>query len=215
MFNSCELRLFWPESCPSSVASWFHEGAIPAGGGGAERTDLYLVEAGQLELGLKKRGDRPGYPGGFEVKGLLHRFPAPFEPALIPFAPQLWCKWTSRALQLDRLPTIAISKKRRLRKWDLDDAAQVREVALDADEQPEDGGRRPDKGCQLELTEVTVQGERWWTLGFEAFGPQPQVEQNLRRLLGHLARRRGPDWGAAQAASYPEWLAGLGKGAGR
>jgi hypothetical protein len=65
---SAEIRWFWQGAIPGSVEKWFHGGLGSCHpGGGKPRLDEYLYEQGQVELGLKKRGTKPG----IEVKGLI------------------------------------------------------------------------------------------------------------------------------------------------
>ena len=63
---SAEIRWFWFVNCPDGVETWFRSGPTPAGGGRA-REDEYLHEPRQTELGLKRRGEKPGV----EAKGLV------------------------------------------------------------------------------------------------------------------------------------------------
>jgi hypothetical protein len=83
-----------------------------------------------------------------------------------------------------------------------------------------DKNERPDKGCNVELTELTNPSQnpddrwRWWTIGFEAFGPPGRVEDNLRAGLVEFlsnAGQPGP-WQMLEAnsMSYPVWFESVG-----
>lgn len=54
---SAEIRWFWQVAIPSSFEMWFHAGlgGCPTGGG-KTRSDEYLYQQDQPELGLKRRG---------------------------------------------------------------------------------------------------------------------------------------------------------------
>src|SRR5262245_2271817 len=87
---SAEIRWFWRGAWPPSVEAWFRTREVPAGGG-KSRTDEYLVDRNQLELGLKKRGRKTG----IEIKGLVgirRAVSIPFDGRV-----QIWSKWTSEA----------------------------------------------------------------------------------------------------------------------
>ena len=59
----------------------------------------------------------------------------------------------------------------------------------------------------MELTQVSLlNGEVWWTLGFEAFGTIRTVENDLRAVATILVARRPPELGDGLLASYPAWL---------
>jgi hypothetical protein len=201
MYLSAELRWFWPRRAPARLERWFRAATRDhcAAGGGETRTDQYLLAADQTEVGIKARGNR----AGVEIKGLVAvvaegvaapPFTAPIE---------LWTKWAVAELPLGR--TIAVEKQRWVRKFDTTHGAP-REVPLDAAEQPRDG-QWPGLGCHVELTRLVVEGETWWTLGFEAFGRLDTVVVDLRAVAAVMAARRPPALGTPSLLSYPAWLA--------
>jgi hypothetical protein len=204
MQNSAEIRWFWHESLPTGIESWFHSGSFaPGGKQSPPRVDEYLLDFGQTEIGLKKRGSKTG----IEVKGLVATLSEPI--SIEPFSGQiqLWTKWTMESLRLNGLKTIRTFKKRRLRKYAID--GSLREIQLGPDEVPDDPTEKlPEQGCNVELTAVSFAetGPTWWTIGFEAFGPFHSVEQNLRRTLHHLAGPNVPKLTSGQELSYPAWL---------
>jgi hypothetical protein len=71
---------------------------------------------------------------------------------------------------------------------------------------PADGADR-DTGCSVELTEVEVLGEMWWTLGFEARG-DAALESVERTAAMVLARPLPGTEGftAKDSCSYGEWV---------
>lgn len=200
---TAESRWFWRDRPPPGLAEWFRSEAVhgvPAGGGGV-RTDVYLRERGQTELGIKRRGGR----SAAEVKCLVHVAPHGLDAP--PFAGPIetWTKAATGALDLR--DTIAVEKQRWMRKFD-SAAAEPVELPLGPDEAPlEDGRGFPDRVCSAELTRVTVSGAVWWTVGLEASGPLHTLDASLRAGAALLAARHPPDFGAPLRASYPAWLA--------
>jgi hypothetical protein len=194
---SAELRWFWKNALPDGIEGWFRGGPV-APGGGTRRSDEYLVDRDQIELGVKTRGGR----SGVEIKGLVavrNSAPAPFDGRI-----QIWCKWTSAVLALDHLPRVAVHKTRWVRKYDTS-GARLEEVALDSKEAPIDA-RSMERGCQVELADVRLEsGGTWWSIGFESFGELATVEDSLRRTVVHLARTV-PAFAPGYELSYPAWL---------
>lgn len=209
---SAEVRWFWQAEPPAGLADWFlrASAAAPAAGGGRTRVDVYLFEPGLREVGVKRRGPSPG----LEIKGLIETARETIGLGGLAAAPELWCKWTVAALSLPPSSRLGIEKRRWLRKLAVDAATggtpAVREVALDEDESPMAGERRPELGCNVELTRLQVDGgDVWWTLGFEAFGGLSAVRDALAAAVETMAGRRPPPLGPARCASYPAWIADL------
>jgi hypothetical protein len=197
---SAELRWFWQNAFPPGLETFFHSGAFPPGGG-RPRTDDYLLDTSQVELGLKKRGGK----SGIEIKGLIGVgavCPAPFEGRM-----QIWSKWISNALTIDQMPRLVVHKTRWLRKFDTS-GTDVTEVELDEEERPRQSPERMlERGCHFELVTIQVDGCVWWSVGFEAFGPLDTVEHSLVRTVKWLAP--APHVPPGLELSYPAWLARL------
>jgi hypothetical protein len=199
---SAELRWFWSGGLPAAVDAWFRNAPFPPGGG-RPRTDEYLVDRSQIELGVKKRGTK----AGVEMKGLV----APRRTVSVPFAGrvQIWTKWTSEALTIDGLSRVAVEKSRWLRKYDTSGPALV-EIELDDEERPRwSPDELPERGCHFEVVLLRVNrvSTPWASVGFEAFGELSTVEDSLDRTLRHVAPETKLP--AGRELSYPAWLAGL------
>ena len=204
---SAEIRWFWPETPPPSVESWFcniQGNIIRAGGGKVDRADEYLRDE-MIELGIKRRGGETN--SGIEIKGLVvdqlsFLSEGPFVGPI-----ELWTKWISSPLRFGEAPTIVVSKRRWLRKFDTS-MALPREVELDTVGESKHGEPPLVRGCNVELTRVKVSGlsEIWWTFGLEAYGTIQTAESDLREVAGTLNERQPPDLKGGLIAGYPAWL---------
>ena len=205
MLVSAELRWFWRGGVPAAVDAWFRKREVPAGGGKL-RTDEYLVDRSQIELGLKKRGTKPG----IEIKGLVGSrgtVSTPFDGRV-----QIWSKWTSETLTIDHLPRVNVRKTRWLRKFDTS-GSHVVEIELDDQERPRHSpDKLPERGCHFEVVSLEVEGGStpWGSVGFEAFGDLSTVENSLDRTLSHVAT--AAELPAGRELSYPGWLVQLFEG---
>lgn len=198
---SAEIRYWWRDAAADGLADWFSAGDFPPGGG-ATRVDEYLRQPGQAELGIKRRGEKPGV----EIKGLVGLGRERAAADSFRGQVEIWSKWTSAAPQIDPVAAIAISKQRWLRKFDTG-AGAAREIALDERESPASGEPLPREGCNVEWTILRLpDGARWWTLGFEAFGSLGSVERNLEIGIAAMAARHPPELRFDMIASYPAWL---------
>jgi hypothetical protein len=214
---SAEIRWFWKGDAPAPVDRWFKAG--PEGwGGGGPRTDKYIVERAHHELGLKIRDAKPGVDAkGIDVKGLVAVASRSARFGTTEARVELWTKWTSSVPELAAAPVVTVHKTRLLRKLDTS-TDSVREVKLGGGKSREDPllqGTGTDVGCNIELTEIGIEGSnsKWTTLGFEAFAfngakafaPLDAVEASLRRALDHLAAP-ALDLSGGLELSYPAWL---------
>src|SRR5512139_3281096 len=198
---SAEIRWFWKTNAPAGLEEWFkskeHHPFAP-GGGTTPRTDLYR-RTKQTELAIKLRGNK-----GYGVKGLVAEL-ASLTTAPFVGAAEMWTKWDADGLKFDALELIATTKLRWIRKLDTT-GAEPREVELGEDERARDEKDFPKSGCQVELTQIFVGKERWWSFSFESFGSVATVERDLRAGAAEMAKRRPPPLPGGTLASYPAWL---------
>lgn len=159
---SAEVRWFWDRGRAAEVKSWFLHGGVRPGGGERTRIDRYVRAGNSGELGVKVRDEIQGRPPDVEIKGLCQILDAK---QLGIDAPNVgvWCKWKAAGVAFDGG---AVTKKLRwLRKFDCGGNSPA-EIALGGDEQPLSGGKLPEIGCNIELTQLYVEGREpeWWTL---------------------------------------------------
>jgi hypothetical protein len=92
---------------------------------------------------------------------------------------------------------VTTTKRRWVRKF----AAGSEIVEVDPDD-------RPECACNVDLVVVEVSGDRWWTLGLEAFGPRAAVRVHLADTAAHWFDRPPPmPLRVTQSAAYPTWAA--------
>jgi hypothetical protein len=205
---SAEIRWFWEFSVPDQLQRWFHDQeAHPYSAGGgprSQRSDKYLREAGQGEVGIKARG---GTEAGIEIKGLVSSGVGQLSAGPFQGPIEIWTKWSVRNLDLESRSLIVTEKVRWIRTFDVTERA-VKEIQLNESGEPVNRGLLPKNGCNVELTRVRLseRAETWWTLGFESFGTIRTVESNLRLVADELSNRRPPKVAMGILASYPVWL---------
>jgi hypothetical protein len=195
------MRWFFQGQTPDRVLNWFNGGAfVPK----AEdpKSDFYLALPQTEDLGIKLRAGKH-----IEMK---RRSASPVEVEIWKNGAgymEEWRKWSFPIDLTQSSPDVSqpagswteVKKHRWLRKFSVVDG-QLREV---------DPESFPDEGCNLELAEVTVANNRWWTLCIGAFGHLDTVDGNLRLTLTHVQESPGSfELPLASSCGYPEWLAG-------
>ena len=127
MRTSAESRWFWRQDAAARLGAWFLDSGIHdiEAAGGDVRTDAYLIDPNQAELGIKRRGTGPGA----EIKGLISLLGSGCHavPFLAPI--ELWAKWFSDTLTLEGLPLLLVRKRRWLRQFDTRGTA-IRQIAV-------------------------------------------------------------------------------------
>lgn len=195
MLASWEVRWFCAgEPDPGAVALFpeFEWSAIEA------RRDVYLRLPNAADLGIKQR------QGRLEVKG--RRLVVP-DVQLTPDAIgnlEQWIKWICHGAELGALLEslegidslgIQVHKQRIQRKFRLGDTLE--EVAI---------RERLDRGAYLELARIQVQGERWWSLGIEAFPADYEMPKQVKELVYLLLKDASIQLPGTWSQSYPAWL---------
>jgi hypothetical protein len=185
------------------VRSWFTAGAPPPLRQ-TRRVDHYLRLAKGKGLGIKLR------EGLLEVKQRTRKLGLVRFPSGAAGRVEAWRKWSFPlaaggqildAQDVQPPAWIAVSKQRDLRVYSF--GPGNRAVASPP-------GAWPGQGCALELCQVRVKAGEWWTLGFESFGPEARLEDNLRLVAAHVLGSGTAQWLAADSSyGYPAWLAGL------
>ncbi len=193
--RSLEVRWIFPGQLKTAVTGWF--GRFPAGV--ESREDTYLLSPDLPGLSVKVRGY-----GAFEVKVYGG------SPGILDVAGRArgrlesWQKWSFPFSALGRDSGAApawrpVHKRRRISQFSLADG-QIRACV------PEPG---EESACDVELTEVRMGGEAWWTLGFEATGPASLLSSELQATAATVFAQALPGGikpGTEDSTSYAEWL---------
>lgn len=192
---SLEVRWVLPGELEASMAEWFDR--FPAVAEFQE--DAYLLDPRLPGISVKIRSGR-----AFEVKtyrsslGILHtagRARGHMES---------WQKWSFPVAPLSKVGEgpagwTLVRKKRRISQFLVADR-RIQAVLTGGGEEPR---------CAVELTEVRLRDESWWTLGFEATGPTGLLQSHLEAtaaLVFACDLPEGIELGTESSMSYAEWL---------
>ena len=190
--RTLEVRWILPGQLTAAAEGWF--GRFPAETRVVE--DAYLLDPHLPGLSVKVRGGRllevkvyRGSPGQLELAGRARG------------RLESWQKWSFPHGPHDHGSSDPagwrpVSKRRRI-SW----FSQATEVGVPA--------LGEGCGCAVELTEVDVHGEAWWTLGFEATGPAEALRGELdaaAALVFDQAPPGGVELGMDNSRSYAQWL---------
>jgi len=193
--RSLEVRWIFPGQLEAAVVRWFARFPATA----ESRVDTYLLDPQLPRLSVKVRGGGAldvkayrGSPGVLEVAGRARG------------RLEYWYKWSFPFSPLspgtgDPPGWRPVRKRRRISRFSL---ASGQIAARDA----RPGG---EPGCEVELTEIRMGGQDWWTLGFEATGPADLLRSELQAtaaLVFAEALPGGVEPGPEDSRSYAQWL---------
>jgi hypothetical protein len=202
LLPSAEIRWFFQGTLSDEILNWFsppeQERNLES-----EREDQYLLLPECDTVGVKLR------EGKLEVKALISG-PSRFTLGNIVGRTDQWIKWSFdnkglQALKDDLLESgkwKEVQKERILRKFSTDSGV-VREVS--PKQKP-----FPVSGCNVELTSIKVNaGQKWFSLGFEAFGPaaiNERLEKVVRSFFEGNGDMPGIPLSEIESLNYPTWI---------
>jgi hypothetical protein len=193
--GSLELRWIFPGQLETAVAGWFARFLA----GTESREDIYLLDPQLRGLSVKIRGG-----AALEVKAYCG------SPGILEVADrargrmEAWQKWSfsiSPLRQDSGTPAgwRPVRKRRRISRF-LQPGGQIVAPATELGHEP---------GCKVELTEVHMSGQDWWSLGFEATGPAELLRSELQATVALVfaqALPGGVEPGIDDSRSYAQWL---------
>jgi hypothetical protein len=193
--RSLEVRWIFPGQLETAMARWFAR--FPART--ESRQDTYLRDPPLPGLSVKVRAGVAlevkayrGSPGILDVPGRARG------------RLQSWHKWSfpcspPRPGSADPAGWQRVCKRRRISRFPLADGPVPARG-------PGPGG---EPRCEVELTEIRISGQDWWTLGFETTGPADLLRSELQAtaaLVFAHALPGGVEPGPGESRSYAEWL---------
>jgi hypothetical protein len=194
--HSLEVRWLFHGRLEPAVSQWFAR--FPAEL--EAREDTYLLHPHQHRVSVKFRGGRNldvkvyrGSPGILDVPGRARG------------RMERWQKWSFPADPLGQVSADAASwtvvrKRRRISRF------PPRGGGRDQPCVPQMGGQL---GCAAELTEIRMDDEAWWTLGFEATGQasllRGQLEATVAAVFSY-GLPNGLEFRLDDSRSYAKWL---------
>lgn len=196
MHPTLEVRWFLKGQLPTDLHRWFVEESTDPIDPEA-REDWYLY-AKHHELGVKLR------QGNLEIKQRVGSRGTCKLAKRVRGRVEKWVKWHFSIEQASGEAALSepvglwipVQKKRWSRHYAV--AAETVEAVQDVDPS--------EQGCSLELSDLQVHDQRWYSLCFETFGSN-NLEQNLECVVRHVVKSMGlPVLKARHSGGYPIWL---------
>ena len=179
VIDSLEVRWFASGPIPPEAEAWFV--ALGPLGAVETRTDRYLIPTESGDLGLKIR------EGTVQAKQRRTSFGVRRFSPEASGAVEAWRKWTlGEAAVSPEAGWADVVKSRRQRVKRLVGSRHAR--------------------CALELAELSVNGEPWWSVCLEASGESHASRWRALRASARTWLRTAPPLPATRAMGYPAWL---------
>lgn len=182
MLTSVELRWFYPGKLPADISAWFNADGLcqlPE-----NRQDIYLFVAPDCDyMGVKLR------QGRLEVKWRQAELGTISFANLVAGKLEKWGKWLCEDETGESfLPQGVVSKSEWIR------VQKMRQ-------------QRQQQDCSVEITQLAINGDFWWSLAFEAIGEQEDAIAHLQAVGSKIFQ----DYNlyplqVQDSFAYPSWL---------
>lgn len=191
-----EVRWIRPGALDRRMLDWFARFPVST----ESRVDNYLRDPDISGLSVKVRGGRT-----LEVKAHVGPRGELVVPGRARGFLESWQRWSFHGAAatwagVDSPAWMSVSKVRR-----------VTFIHANGDPSPRGNEGVREIGCAVELTDVAAAGRRWWTLSFEANGPQDDIrgvlETTALMVLGE-PMPGGIELRSHESSSYTSWLRG-------
>jgi hypothetical protein len=174
MLTTYEVRWFNSGNIPENIESWFKHGCLLSPTKLPEkREDVYLYTPKCNYLGIKLR------EGGLEIKWRYVEKTAMQFGSSVEGNIEKWKKWrcldsSEESFSLQQIGDNPVwVKVGKVRSSQLYEIVEKKPQAV-----PNDAN--VDNGCSLELTNVEINGNKWWSIALEAFGEDTNLKDNLQ-----------------------------------
>jgi hypothetical protein len=199
---SLEVRWIIRGALPPEMIEWF--GPFP--GGIDSRRDSYLMSRMSSETAVKIRGDSQ-----LDVK-VCGRSPDPLTvPGRAQGRLEWWRKWS--------FPLRPVAPDTEYAGWaSVQKVRRIQFFSLEGRPIPSPATAAGEEACAVELTNVSIGRDRWWTLGFEATGPSGALVGGLKKSAALVFDHPLPGdlrLDMADSTSYSGWLEWLRTDTGR
>ena len=202
MFISAEIRWFYSGKKPLSVQEWFQDECLGNNLTGPDtREDVYLCLPECEFINLKHREGRLELKWRKKEVGVLS-LPQQGEGMI-----QKWIKWPCDDPTVESMIPpdvtfrdnwVCVRKERSQRFYQLKNDDSV--VPISEENIVEQGG-------SVELTQLTVQNQDWWSLGFEVFGSENHLVRVLEAIATEvMTNYYGPVLSRENSYGYPTLL---------
>ena len=200
MLTTIELRWFKLGTLPKEISQWFQQDHLGDLAPPEEREDVYLYTPGCEYMGVKLRQGRLEIKWRKAELGNL-RFGDQVEGKV-----EKWGKWlcedpTQQSFQPQDVvgkSWVSVKKVRVQRKYQVISGESIVAVSVN---------QSTDQGCNVEITQLSINGNNWWSLAFEAFGKEDYLSDNLKVVASDVFKNyRGLELQSQDSFAYPRWL---------
>lgn len=201
MMLTTELRWIYQGTPPEKITHWFQYDCPGEYIGTPQtREDLYLYTPDSDYLNIKLRQERLEIKWRQVELGVVS-FGSSWEGNL-----EKWDKCICEDLSA-RIPAnaattgtwVSIKKTRTQRTYQFIPGQSIKSVPVD---------RQIPQGCNIELTQLTLEDRDWWSFGLEAFGEESTLIENLQSTARLVSRSYPAEFqlSVGDSFAYPKLL---------
>ncbi len=179
---TAELRWFYRGTLPEETLQWFQQDQLGKYVAPEEREDVYLYLPECEYMGIKLR------QGRLEVKWRKAELGVVGFGDRVEGKAEKWGKWLCEDPSAESFQLAGVVGK----SW-----VSVKKVRT----------QRLYENCAVELTQLNIWGNDWWSLAFEAVGDDVSLVDNLQTVASSVFKSHPhPKLQVEDSYGYPSWL---------
>ncbi|MBL7128953.1 MAG: hypothetical protein ISS16_08210 [Ignavibacteria bacterium] len=165
------------------------------------RVDHYYYFTSEGSMGIKIR------EGRLEIKNCFRDYSIVLFNRQVEGKVEFWHKWSFEINQTDsnyqkvldsNNSWITVKKERTLCKYKITKDEQVSVLS---------NAEYSENICNVELTNILIRDKKWWSLGFESYGDEGSLFENLILVVREvLSDNRLLSFQADNSFGYPQWI---------
>lgn len=199
MLTTAELRWFYPGKLPEVVAEWFGQDQLGYLAPAEEREDIYLYVPESDFVGIKLR------QGRLEIKWRKAEL-GTLQFGKVSGKAEKWAKWlcedpSNESFQpqevVEKKAWVSIKKMRTQRKYQISPDQII--IAIPVNESG-------DRTCSVEITQLEINSNFWWSLAFEASITDESPINNLKPVAEWIFNTYPGKLQTENSYAYPTWL---------
>ncbi|MUL35602.1 hypothetical protein [Gloeocapsopsis dulcis] len=208
MLTTAEMRWFNPGKLPEGVLQWFEQDQLGYLAPAEEREDIYLYVPESEFVGIKLR------QGRLEIKWRKAEL-GDLQFGKVTGKTEKWAKWlcedaSNESFQpqdvMGKKAWVSLKKMRTQRKYRISPEQTIVAISVNDSSDCAECSAGGDRTCSVEITQLEINSNPWWSLAFEASIIDESPLANLKCVAEWIFENYPGELQIENSYAYPTWL---------